>query len=531
MVASLQHKKEALEAKIRDKTSELRKLCIEEAELTGILPAETPLEPGESPPQFRRRIGTSFTYPENLINKLKSKEDEALAALELECKIQTGIAEAALGLANDGSASKSVRRKHRVLYEESQRRLSELESRLNSVRQNQPKQKKKPRPQTEIESDCVDGDVETLSDNVRFSILMSLPENGQEKSINSIKTPVNANGFKKIDPALHHYHQRMVQNTMLLPNVEYRHSVMIPEFPHHIRSSNPSPNDLSDGWYGKGRDLVYNSPLRHSPLIGNVQDFYADSFIGHERFGSLERNPQPLEVMDHESRLSSTLPRNVYISQANSVSVLLPGQTYPENSLMRTQSLGSVDSAKQHADRKTKEKEWYESSLDSSPPKLLPKMDSPMSHTSEDKDFPFHYENNNNNSRMNQASINSIQFDTVVPYESPKNHTVVQAGKWQPYREITKPFEMSDFYKYSTKFRKSQSQVLGNEAPSILQQKGIYKPLRPLECHPLASNGDTVSLKIFPNSNTSQNDNCPSDLVSWYQEKSYNSKPRSSTLV
>lgn len=198
MVASLQHKKEALEAKIRDKTSELRKLCIEEAELTGILPPETPLEPGESPPQFRRRVGTSFTYPENLINKLKSKEDEALAALELECKIQTGIAEAALGLANDGSASKSVRRKHRILYEESQKRLSELESRLNSLRQNQPKQKKKPRPQTEIESDCVDGDVETLSDNVRFSILMSLPENSQEKSINLLKTPLNYNGFKKL---------------------------------------------------------------------------------------------------------------------------------------------------------------------------------------------------------------------------------------------------------------------------------------------------------------------------------------------
>lgn len=87
--------------------------------------------------------------------------------------------------------------------------------------------------------------------------------------------------------------------------------------------------------------------------------------------------------------------------------------------------------------------------------------------------------------------INIMYFVSlqVVPYESPKNHTVVQAGKWQPYREITKPFEMSDFYKYSTKFRKSQSQVLANEAPSILQQKGIYKPLRPLECHPLATNG------------------------------------------
>lgn len=78
-------------------------------------------------------------------------QDETLAALELECKIQTGIAEAALGLASDGTASKSVRRKHRVLYEETQNRLHELQNRLSSLKQqSQPKLKKKPRPQTEI---------------------------------------------------------------------------------------------------------------------------------------------------------------------------------------------------------------------------------------------------------------------------------------------------------------------------------------------------------------------------------------------
>lgn len=55
------------------------------------------------------------------------------------------------------------------------------------------------------------------------------------------------------------------------------------------------------------------------------------------------------------------------------------------------------------------------------------------------------------------------------PLGSPQNCTVVQPGKYQPYREVTKPFEMSDFYKYSTKFRKrneaaTQSQA-GNDSP------------------------------------------------------------------
>lgn len=40
-----------------------------------------------------------------------------------------------------------------------------------------------------------------------------------------------------------------------------------------------------------------------------------------------------------------------------------------------------------------------------------------------------------------------------IQVESPKNVTIVQPAKFQPYKEVTKPFEMSDFYKYSTKFR------------------------------------------------------------------------------
>lgn len=74
MVASLQSRKDSLEAKLKEKNEELKALCIQEAELTGVLPPETPLEAGESPPMLRRRVGTVFTYPENLINKLKSKE-------------------------------------------------------------------------------------------------------------------------------------------------------------------------------------------------------------------------------------------------------------------------------------------------------------------------------------------------------------------------------------------------------------------------------------------------------------------------
>ena len=70
----LQQRREALQEKLIQKNNELKNLCIEEAELTGVLPPEIPLEPGESPPAIRRKVGTAFTYPQNLINKLKSNE-------------------------------------------------------------------------------------------------------------------------------------------------------------------------------------------------------------------------------------------------------------------------------------------------------------------------------------------------------------------------------------------------------------------------------------------------------------------------
>jgi FERM domain-containing protein 4 len=74
--AALAARKEALERQVREKNDDLKRLCVQEAELSGSLPLETPLEPGELPPAFRRRIGTAFTIPDNLFSDNNHKSHE-----------------------------------------------------------------------------------------------------------------------------------------------------------------------------------------------------------------------------------------------------------------------------------------------------------------------------------------------------------------------------------------------------------------------------------------------------------------------
>lgn len=209
--------------------------------------------------------------------------------------------------------------------------------------------------------------------------------------------------------------------------------------------------------------------------------------------------------------------------------------------LLRTQSLGSVETwqsghshdshdgkdVAEYGSRKSRQKEWYETSLDSgasmgldqslmtarknayyrsSPPPVRAKAAdnegakddqmmtgppmSPVIRQKRDKleerqhmiqqqqqqQAHARYEQPATRPRVLEIPAESKPSHDVCddaarpPLGSPQNRTVVQAGKYQPYREVTKPFEMSDFYKYSTKFRKrnetgGQPQQLGNDSP------------------------------------------------------------------
>lgn len=548
MVASLQSRRKALESKITP---------------------EIPLDPGETPPTFRRRIGTSFTYPENLINKLKFKDDETLASLELEYKIQKGIAEAALGLANDETANKSVRRKHRMMYQQSQNRIIELETRINLC--NNQKVKKKPRPESSYTTDFVNNHSVTDGNFV-------VPK---EPTVQSLNTKALS----------HKSNLRQSQSYNKFPGQRNSHDPRIGNGLHnawntheHISSSNMQPIllprstislDKDHVTYPKDNSIFFNNNSNSTNLTSSHelsskiidQDFTSKY---RDRFGSLDRrhtrssSSRSNSSVDHEPpAVPAVVPRHTN-SQHPTATILLPNQMYPENSLMRTHSLGNIKNENQQQtekgftdlnqillseSRKNSEKKWIETSLDSSSvesgPTLAHDLPPPIKmHTPPipPENHPLPYD----------TLVN--HFDTV-PFESPKNHTVVQVGKWQPYREVTKPFEMSDFYKYSTRFRKPSAnsnsaspeiiQTTANPSPTpslppqpVLQNKGIYQPLQPHNCHPLVpQNISLMEETVCPiDSFEPNNELCldesvfANEMLSWYQDEA-TPQSRTATLV
>ncbi|XP_072223809.1 LOW QUALITY PROTEIN: uncharacterized protein ccdc120a [Leuresthes tenuis] len=58
-MAELQERRRNLQALLTTRLAELRRICLQEAELTGAVPSDFPLEVGEKPPCFRRQGGTS----------------------------------------------------------------------------------------------------------------------------------------------------------------------------------------------------------------------------------------------------------------------------------------------------------------------------------------------------------------------------------------------------------------------------------------------------------------------------------------
>uniref|UniRef100_A0A671MD43 FERM domain-containing protein 4B-like n=1 Tax=Sinocyclocheilus anshuiensis TaxID=1608454 RepID=A0A671MD43_9TELE len=129
-LAELRKKESEIQDTLSQKLTELKEICLREAELTGKLPKEYPLIKGETPPHVRRRVGTAF----KLDDLFPYNEDPYLRNLESRFALQQKIVEAAKKLAAEPDISKLVRKKRRRNCLDAMQKLQEIEDEMNQYR-------------------------------------------------------------------------------------------------------------------------------------------------------------------------------------------------------------------------------------------------------------------------------------------------------------------------------------------------------------------------------------------------------------
>ncbi|KAM4582499.1 innate immunity activator b isoform 1-T3 [Fundulus diaphanus] len=125
-------KHQALQDRLEICLLELKKLCIREAELTGQLPKDYPLLPGEKLPQIRRCIGASFKLDEQDIPR--GSEDSELSLVDAELALQSKIYEAARKLCEEDHLSKAVRKSRILQYKTEEKKLKKLQEKAFQLR-------------------------------------------------------------------------------------------------------------------------------------------------------------------------------------------------------------------------------------------------------------------------------------------------------------------------------------------------------------------------------------------------------------
>lgn len=125
-------KHQELQEKLELCLRELRKLCIREAELTGRLPKDYPLQPGEKPPQIHRRVGAAFKLDE--LNIPQGAEDSKLSSVDAALALRMKIYEAARKLCEEENLSKSVKKSRQQQCKREEKKLKHLQEAAFSLR-------------------------------------------------------------------------------------------------------------------------------------------------------------------------------------------------------------------------------------------------------------------------------------------------------------------------------------------------------------------------------------------------------------
>ncbi|XP_048110774.1 FERM domain-containing protein 4B isoform X1 [Alosa alosa] len=316
-IADLKKKEKDLQDTLSQKLDELKTICLREAELTGRLPKEYPLQSGEKAPTIRKRVGTTF----KLDDLFPYDKDPHLRNLESRFALQQKIVEAAKKLASEGDLCKTVKKKRRRNCLDSMRKLQEIEDEINAYRI---KTGKTPTQRASIIIDEANpSDLSSLSDSLTLEDDDSLiGQRQRSRSVQYTDQPSESLGVQ-------YYTDRRASTNDQLQDVNLtRLGYGEDEFHHAHRdvvSGHSSPY-RPVAWPGDTRGM--HTPVCHSAFSSTQLSYEDGPRHFRQRSGSLESQQAFLtEGEAHEAPYMLAVPR-----RSTSTEILDDGSSYTSQS-------------------------------------------------------------------------------------------------------------------------------------------------------------------------------------------------------
>ncbi|XP_037636971.1 innate immunity activator b isoform X1 [Sebastes umbrosus] len=291
-------KHQALQERLELCVLELKKLCIREAELTGRLPDDYPLMPGEKPPQIRRRIGAAFKFDDQSFPR--GAEESELSLVDAELSLQMKIYEAARRLCEEDHLSKAVRKSRIQQCKREEKKVKRLQESAFQLRLEHGRSS--PLPAFNIaQHDLGTSDDSSLSDSVvqdeevtsQSSQLSSgLPDPGETDSPQ--RPPLSSQSFSN--------------GSYLSPSVDPRNLPLTPiQSPHPSLDSSFSSSPICDlppiqhsPWSESSLDKPYqkskksrSSSKTSSPAKSELLPPLEACFAAHLKLGRSQSNSTP----------------------------------------------------------------------------------------------------------------------------------------------------------------------------------------------------------------------------------------------
>ncbi|XP_029658567.1 uncharacterized protein LOC115232686 isoform X2 [Octopus sinensis] len=513
MYQALKDRRDALIETLKKKNEEFKQLCIQEGELIGHLPKDTPMAPGEQPPTIRRRVRTAFSLSSKLVPKDGDNMENELSCLELEYELQSKITSAANKLAHDPSVSKQVRKQRKQSYQKAETKLKEMEKKLNEMRKKAGHSTLKVSPVYQDPSEdslgpTTDSEPEMISpvpspvphskrdcSHVAFTNNVDNPEIIPDEEVTSCLPPDSPSSHLSPSHSSPQLTGGYTPSSVYSTGTQYRNQ-RYPTFSNRLgQSGREDIVDCSkfdgshDSGFSSANNMTQVTPGQRPPQCENGEVKTPTNIHPYEYVQAEFQRQMTLTPNIEENYCS---PDNSLISQRPRGPVSKPGnilpqlfsskygsrresdsdyiEEVPESSLdIHNNSVASepvYSHLGTHAELRWEDTQMAEPSpIIRSPQKSYDDLDNrPNTPSTEHSYSPRVYEYQSPPAQEvqvihitgNTGPVDKPEVDPVIVTPPPNSRLVTTITKIKPQIEVSKPFETSDFFKYSEKLRRAR---------------------------------------------------------------------------